>query len=521
MAINQLKAGATLSYVTIVLTNIVGLLMTPFILKMLGAAEYGLYVLIGAFVGYLTLLDFGLNNTIVRFVAKYRAEKDAEGEANFLGMSIFIYCCISLVLVLLGVIFYYNLESVFDKSMSVVELGKAKVMFVILIFNLAITLPGNSFAGIASGYEKFVFPRIASIIKYIIRSILIVTILFFEAKSVGMVILDTIMNLMLISANAYYAIKILKIKISFKRFDKNLLKIIFRYSVWIFVFALVGQFQWKSGQMVLGVLTSTTTVAIFAIGIMLGSYYGAFSSAITGVFLPRATKMAVEEASGEELTDMMIRIGRISLLVLLYVFGAFLLYGQQFIILWVGEEFIEAWRIALLIMVAYTVPLVQGFGNSILEAKGKLAFKAVLYLSFVTIGTASGAYLAPKYGATGMIIGSVSGWLISQNIMNIYYTKVINLNIMRFFSELTHRLLLSMIGILLVGMLIRLLPGNGWSNFVVKASLYSLMYIITMYKIGMRDYEVEILRSLIYKGKGALKYSRIGIKLIGIFNSKI
>ena len=64
--------------------------------------------------------------------------------------------------------------------------------------------------------------------------------------------------------------------------------------------------------------------AIFAIGIMLGSYYGAFSSAITSVFLPRATKMAVEEATGEELTDMMIRVGRISFLVLLYIFGAFL-----------------------------------------------------------------------------------------------------------------------------------------------------------------------------------------------------
>lgn len=508
MVINQLKGGAALSYITIILTNIVGLFLTPFILKMLGSAEYGLYILIGAFVGYLTLLDFGLNNTIIRFVAKYRAENDAEGEASFLGMSLFIYSVIAFILVLLGIVFYYNLESIFENSMTSLELAKAKIMFVILIFNLAITLPGNSFAAIASGYEKFIFPRAASIVKYLSRSILLVTILFLGSKSIGMVILDTIMNLLLISANGYYVFKVLKIRISYKRFDKKLLKTIFKYSIWIFVFVLVGQFQWKSGQMVLGLLTNTTTVAIFAIGVMLGSYYGAFSSAITSVFLPRATKMAVNEATGEELTDMMIRIGRISFLILLYILGAFFLYGKQFIILWVGNEFIESWQIALLIMFAYTVPLVQGFGNAILEAKGKLAFKAVLYLSFVIIGTAIGALFVPEYGATGMIVGSMSGWVLSQNIMNIYYTRVIQLNIFRFFRELAVKLLICMIGILSVGWLINLIPGSTWINFLLKAALYTCIYIGVMFQFGMRYSEKELVWSLLRSYNRRVKTSK-------------
>ncbi|MRT93462.1 oligosaccharide flippase family protein [Ancylomarina sp. 16SWW S1-10-2] len=507
MAVNQLKAGAILSYVTIVVTNIVGLLLTPYILTKLGVAEYGLYTLMGAFVGYMTLLDFGLNNTIVRFVAKYRAEKDSIGEASFLGMSIFIYGMISLVLVLIGGIFYMNLEGIFESSMTAVEIEKAKLMFAILIFNLAFTLVGNSFSAVASGYEKFIYPKSVNIIKYILRSILLVVILFFGAKAVGMIVLDTIMNLLLISANAYYIFKVLKVKVSFSGFNKPLLKEVFKYSVWIFVFAIVGQFQWKSGQMVLGVLTNTSTVAIFAIGIMLGSYYGAFSSAITSVFLPRATKMAVEEATGKELTDMMIRVGRISFLVLLYVLGAFFLYGEQFIILWVGTEFIESWQIAMLIMFAYTVPLVQGFGNSILEAKGKLAFKAVLYLSFVIIGTVIGALFAPKYGATGMIIGSVSGWLVSQNIMNIYYTRVIKLNILRFFKELAIRFLICMIGILSLGWLINLIPGNNWINFLIKAVLYTGVYAGVMFQFGMRYSEKELIWNLLKRKKNSTRIS--------------
>lgn len=48
MAINQLKAGAFLSYISIGLNNIVGLLYTPYMLRMLGQNEYGLYSLVAS-----------------------------------------------------------------------------------------------------------------------------------------------------------------------------------------------------------------------------------------------------------------------------------------------------------------------------------------------------------------------------------------------------------------------------------------------------------------------------------------
>ena len=102
--------------------------------------------------------------------------------------------------------------------------------------------------------------------------------------------------------------------------------------------------------MILGVVSGTTAVAIYGVGIMLGTYYGAFSTAISSVFLPRATQMTALEASGEELTLMMVRIGRFSLITLLMILGGFLLYGQQFILLWVGKTYQNSWLVALIIM---------------------------------------------------------------------------------------------------------------------------------------------------------------------------
>ena len=73
---DEIKLGAILSYVTIFLNTIVGLLYTPFMLRQLGQSEYGLYMLIGSLVAYISILDFGLHNTVYRFIAKYQAEKD-------------------------------------------------------------------------------------------------------------------------------------------------------------------------------------------------------------------------------------------------------------------------------------------------------------------------------------------------------------------------------------------------------------------------------------------------------------
>ena len=148
--------------------------------------------------------------------------------------------------------------------------------------------------------------------------------------------------------------------------------------------------------------------------------------------------MSVDNASGEQLTDMMIKIGRLSFIILMFILTAFILFGKQFVFLWVGRTLgidgsYQAWLIAILIMIGYTLPLVQGFTKSILEAKGKLRFRAITYLSLMILGTILGGILAIDYGAIGMIVGSVIAWLIIQLIMNFYFHNKIDLNIFRFF----------------------------------------------------------------------------------------
>lgn len=493
---SQLKKGAALSYVTIILTNGIGLLLTPFMIRHLGDSEYGLYTLIGSLIGSISVLDFGLNNTIVRFVARYRAKNDRAAEDNFLGTVMLIYAVISAIIIALGIGLYFNLDTVFEK-LTPDELSKAKVMFTILIFNLSITLPGGAFTAICSAYEHFVYPRALNIVKYCVRSVMVVALLLYGGDAISIVILDTVVNVIVISMNAYYVFRILKARFRLNSFEITLVKEIFTYSVWIFVFAMVGQFQWRMGQLILGKTTGATAVAIYGVGILLGTYYGAFSTAISGVFLPRATKMTVHEAKPGELTDMMTRIGRFSLIVLLLILGGFLLYGQQFVALWVGKTYEDSWIIAIIIMFSYTLPLVQSFANSILEARSMFAFKAITYISLIAIGTGIGAWLSLDYGPVGIIYGSAGGWLLSQVVMNFFYSRVIGLEILRFFKELLSGIFVVFALVLLIGKAVDYIPGNGWLNLCIKIALFASMYCGLIYKFGMNASERSVIQGSI------------------------
>tara|TARA_R110002049_G_scaffold2235_1_gene16325 strand:+ start:2292 stop:3818 length:1527 start_codon:yes stop_codon:yes gene_type:complete len=497
--VSQIKKGAFLNYVIIFLTNAVGLFITPFILNHIGKAEYGVYTAIGALVGTISVLDLGLNNTIVRFVAKYRAENDRKGEENFLATTMLIYLCISSVIVIFGFSFYGYIDTYFTK-LNAEEIQIAKTIFVLLIFNLTVGLPGGSFVAICYGYEIFVFPKTVNIIRYVLRTAVVVAVLTMGGKAIALVIIDTVFNILFISVGAYYVFYKLRVRFKLHEFKFKYIKQIFRYSLWIFVFSLVSMLQWKAGHWVLGRIATAEVLTIYGIGIVLGTYYGAFSTAISSVFLPRATKMTVGNASGEELTSMMIKIARISFIVLLYILGAFILFGNQFVFLWVGKELgvegsHEIWLIALLIMFAYTLPLVQGFGNSILEAKNKLAFKAILYISFLFLGVILGAFLGKTFGALGMISGTVIGWLIVQNVMNFYYHQIIGLNIFRFFKELCHKTIFAALLIFIIGYIITYIPGASWMNFIIKAIIYTIVYLSLMFTLGLIEFEKQLFTS--------------------------
>ena len=154
---NQIKVGAFLSYLIIGLNNIIGLLYTPFMLRMMGQTEYGLYSLVVSVVAYLTVFDLGFGNAIVRYTAKMRAENNKEKQYEMFGIFLLLYSFIGFITFCIGFIITGHVNTLFKVTMSVEEMDKVRIMLMLMICNLAFTFPMSIFGSIITAYENFVF----------------------------------------------------------------------------------------------------------------------------------------------------------------------------------------------------------------------------------------------------------------------------------------------------------------------------------------------------------------------------
>ena len=77
----------------------------------------------------------------------------------------------------------------------------------------------------------------------------------------------------------------------------------------------------------------------------------------------------------------MIKIGRIQNYIIFLACSGFILLGKNFIISWVGIDFVESYYVTLLLIIPACIPLIQNTGLSIMQAMNKYRFKSISTLS--------------------------------------------------------------------------------------------------------------------------------------------
>lgn len=502
---SQLKSGAILSYISMILTSGISILYTPIMLSLLGQSEYGLYNISNSIIGYLGVLDFGLGNAVVRYTAKYRTLNDKDGEENLQGMFIVIYSILAIIILVVGGMLVMHSDLLFSSKLTSVELDRMKVIMVIMIFNLAISFPFGVFGGIITAHEHFIFPKIIAIIRAILNPMVMLPLLFIGYGSIGMATATTVVNIVFIGVNIYYCFKVLKIKIKFKKLEFRILKEISGYSFFIFLNIIVDKIYWSTDQFILGAVSGTVAVAIYSIGSTLNAYYMNFSTAISGVFLPKVTKMITRNVDDEELTSLFIKAGRVQYIVMAFILSGFFIFGKEFIYIWAGEGYAEAYYIALIVMIPLTIPLIQNIGITILQAKNMHKFRSNVYIVIAVINVILSIPLAKILGGIGAALSTAVSMVIGNIIIiNIYYYRKINIDIVKFWKNIIKMTIPISISIIMGKLIDHLINLRGYTGIFIKGSIFAVIFFILMWNLAMNNYEKQLIIKPINKIRSKL-----------------
>jgi O-antigen/teichoic acid export membrane protein len=381
----------------------------------------------------------------------------------------------------------------FGSTMTAMELDKARVMMILLVLNLAVTFPMSIFGSIITAYEHFVFPRVVNICRILLNTVVMICLLHMGYKAIAMVIVQTVFNLFTLLLNFIYCKRNLKIKMYFRKFKWGFLKEVAIYSFWIFLNVIMDRIYWSTGQFVLGAVVGTAAVAVFAVAIQLQHMYMQFSTAISSVFLPKVTGMVTTGNDNKAISDLFIRTGRIQYIIMAFILSGFIVFGRQFIALWAGPGYEDAYVISVLFFVSLLIPLIQTLGITILQARNQMKFRSLLYIAIALVALVFQIILAKNFGGIGCAIAVAGALLLGQGlIMNIYYARKQGIEIGRFWKEISKMsvvpVLLSVVALYVIGYF----SIDSWLKLFGAILSFCVVYIPLFWIFSMNKYEREL-----------------------------
>jgi len=505
----SLAVNALSNWITLAVTVIIGFLITPFIIEKIGTTGYGIWILISSIIGYYGILDLGITSAITRYIALYAKQKNYKGLNETISTSLTVFIVIGLVVIIISFFVAKPLAIFFNISTNYAK--NFQQLLILLGISIGFGFPGKLFGAVVRAHERFVLANSISVIITLVRSSLIVVFLSRDFGLTG---------------------------IAFSYLISTCLDFIFNYFMCKFKFSNIRirlkSAKWLTAGMLLSFGSATTLASIADImrsyldSFVIGKWVSIKAVAVYGIaailirfflqFIAQGTKAVLtprfSSLEGEGKRDQIHQLFLKSLSIASYLsFAAgtlIIIFGKQFIVLWVGTDFIGAVPVLWVLTLSYSIAFAQDPGISLVYALKKHYFFAAASIIEGIVNVVLSIYLAPRYGILGVAIGTaVPMLLIKLFLQPIYVSRIVGISFVRYWGKLMPTLVLAAGLIMIAPNMPKIeLLGNGYISLAVNGVLFlvpfALLYVLTdvilRYRIVLMRNKGNILVLTIRKG---------------------
>ena len=492
---SPIAKGAAISYVSIFLNIIISLVYTPWMISKVGVSDYGLYSLVSAFLSYF-LLDFGLSGTITRFIAKYRAEGDEQKVSNMLGITAKVYLVFDAVIFIILFVLYFFLSDIFG-GLTPEEIERLKILYCIAGIFSILSFLFKPVSGAMMAYEYFVENKLLDLLVRVGTVVFIIVALLLNGNIYHIVFITGAVGFVAAVWRYLLFVKKSKIRINWKFLEKGELIALFSFSAWILLIQLAQMFRLNLIPTILGIFNDTTEISVFSLGKNLEGMVFTISAALNGLFLPMVSRLSLSNDKNGVL-NLMIRVGRIQLFVILLIFTGFCVLGSSFINLWVGDTFHNSYYVFVFLVFVNIISLTLQVGMDLVYAENKVRQTATIVFVSSLIGLVLSVIVAPKYGAVGCAASTGFALVLTQILYIRFFHKKMGLDMSIFFKKCHLRIMPVLVGYGLAAyILCQKLVFDNWINLVVSIVIYTLGYIIIVWFLLLNKDEKDLIMGFI------------------------
>lgn len=422
------------NWVNLLVTIAIAFVVSPVLVKTLGKELYGVWTLVVSVTGYFTVLDFGVNTAIVRYISSSTARSDDDRARAVYSTSMAIFGMTSSVVLVFSLIFGYFFQDLFQ--LYHIPRSYLYAVFLISALDLAGGLVCSVFLGTLAGLQEFKFINGTSISINIVRSVVLVLLL----KSGYTLLALASLQLAASAVRALCQYLRLRGKYVHLRFDRSAVnrdtvKLIYNYSVYSFVIAVALKLLFYTDSVVIGAMIGVSQVAFYAIPSTLLDYLEKFVWAMISVQVPMISANEATGAGGVN-ERLYITGTRYTLLFSMPVVISLYFYGDDFITLWMGPEFGERslWVLRLL-LIGFGFSFSQMIAHGILKGTSRHRVLAYILAFEALANLGMSVALARPYGIEGVAVGTMIPLVLAAGCVLCYTSRLLGIGIWRYLAR--------------------------------------------------------------------------------------
>ncbi len=498
---NQKKIGVIVSYINLVAGMLVNVFLTPLLINTLGDMDYSLYKVMQSFSGSLTIFNLGISTIVARNIVKFNCSEESskEDRQNSMALSVIASLVITIFVVIVGFVMHGLIPTMYGDAYVGNKIDLGQNIFAIFVAASALHILTDAFTGSLIGHERFAVASSISLFKTLFKLIVIVFLMKAGATVFSVVLVDLAIALMVFVFTVLYSVLKLREYPVFNRFDVAQLKEMLAFGFAILLQSFVNQVNNNVDNVLLGTYVEhKEIITMYSSALSIYCIYNSLISVISNYFLPKATKLITQKASGEQLTNFVIFPGRFQAAIAVACIFGFALFGRDFIVLWIGQKYLDAYWVVLLLMVPVTVPLVENAMISILDASLKRTYRSVVLVIMAICNVAVSIFLIRVMGFWGAAVGTCASLMIGHGVlMNIYYHRVFHIEVKRMFVSIFKGILPAGIVALMLCLPVAYFIPIGAAYFAAKCLFFLLIYGAFLMLFGFNTNEKRMLKSTV------------------------
>ncbi|HVL12935.1 MAG TPA: oligosaccharide flippase family protein, partial [Gemmata sp.] len=377
----SLLIGAVTNWAAFAATMLVAFFLAPYLIRNLGDARYGVWCVVESILAYFTLFDLGIAACLVRFVAKFHATDERTELNKLVSACLAVFLIAAACVLVIGAALVPFVAPGLERKLG--EPGDVAAFMLLMLANLAVTLPLSVFPTILDGLQRF---AVKSVVRLVFLALRVGGIVYAIETAPGLwslAVVFTITNLLEHAAMALLAFRFLPgMKLSRRLVDRETLHRVKGYSVDAFLAMLAGRITVQTGAIVVGGFLTVAAAAHYAIAARLVDMAKNLLRSVTTTLTPAVSE---REASGDldGVRRVLLDGTRWVLYLVLPIHAGMLFFGRPFLERWIGGAEYAAWcfPVMAILSATLTIGVAQSVASRILYGMGKLRLFARLALA--------------------------------------------------------------------------------------------------------------------------------------------